>query len=115
MPSFARGTARSDRNLVSAHDPPDAARLQYLRQMAEEAVARYVCGRGDADLAHRVAGGLIEKGGRLYGIFYLLLRHKVPFERRRQDTETERFGQNQGVSWLGAGVAHDPVFPDEAS
>src|SRR5829696_7824059 len=73
-----------------------------------------VSGRGDADLAHRVAGGLVEEGGRLYGVFYLLLREDVSLERRRQDTETERFGQNQGVSRFGTRVAHDPVFLHEA-
>src|SRR5215208_3298224 len=103
-----------DRNLVSVRDRPDAARLQHLRQVTEEAVARYVRGRGDADLAHRVAGGLVEEGGRLYGVFYLLLREDVSLERRRQDTETERVGQNQGVSRFGSRVAHDPVFLHEA-
>src|SRR5918993_543074 len=102
------------RNLVSVHDRSDAARLQHLRQVTEEAVATYVCGRGDADLAHRVAGGLVEEGGRLYGVFYLFLRDDVSLERRRQDTETERFGQNQDVSGFGAYVAHDPVLLDEA-
>ena len=38
----------------------------------------------------------------------------MSLERRRQDTETERFGQNQGVSGFGACVAHDLVFLDEA-
>src|SRR5215213_4915525 len=82
-----------DRNLVSAHHPPDAARVQHLHQVAEKAVASYVCGRGDANLAHRVAAGLIEEGGRLYGVFYLLLREDVFLERSRQDAESEGFGQ----------------------
>src|SRR5919107_1297585 len=103
-----------DRNFLSVHDRTDTARIQHLRQVAEETVARYVCGRGDADLAHRVAGGLVEERGRLYGVFYLLLREGVSLEGRRQDTETERFGQNQGVSSFGSCVAHDPVFLDEA-
>src|SRR3712207_3629964 len=41
---------------------------------------------------------------------YLLLRDDVSLERRRQDTETERFGQNQGVPGSGSRVAHDPIF-----
>src|ERR687889_265173 len=103
-----------DRNFLSVHDRTDTARIQHLRQVAEETVARYVCGRGDADLAHRVAGGLVEEGGRPYGVLDLLLRDDVSLERRRQDAEAEGFGQNQGVSWLGAGVANHPVFFHEA-
>src|SRR5215218_11356026 len=84
-----------DRNAASVYVRPHTARLQHLRQVAEETVARYVCGCGDADLAYGVAGSLIQEGGHLYGIFYLFLGDDLPLERRSQDTETERFGQNQ--------------------
>jgi hypothetical protein len=82
--------------------------------VAEEAVARYVRGRGWYDLAHRVAGCLVQEGGRLDSLLDLLLRDDVSFERRGEDAKAERFREDQSVTGLCSDVTHDPIFLDEA-
>src|SRR5215211_3103347 len=80
-----RHGALPHRHAAATYDRSDAARLQHLGEMSEEAVARDVRGGGDPDLAQGVAGSLVQSGGRLDGVLDLSFRDEVPLEGRRQN------------------------------